>query len=141
MLYPLSRSSARFALLAAALALPLLIGCGGSSDMGKVSGKVTLDGAPLAGASLEFVPDNGRPSTGTTDASGAYTLQYSPTEVGAKVGKHKVRITSRTMREDPKTHKSEITPERLPAKYHANTELVREVKPGSNTIDFELTSR
>jgi hypothetical protein len=30
--------------------------------------------------------------------------------------------------------------ELLPARYHAKTELTAEVKPGRNTIDFDLTS-
>lgn len=132
---------ARVILRASFLALPLLFGCGGSSDVGNVHGKVTLDGAPLVGANLEFVPEKGRPSTGTTDAGGAYTLQYSPTETGAKLGKHTVRITSRTLKEDPKTGKSEVTPERLPARYHVKSELVREVKSGNNELNFELTSK
>lgn len=141
MLYPCARSLARVLLLAGILSVPLLAGCSRSADVGQVHGKVTLDGTPLAGVSLEFVPEKGRPSTGTADANGAYSLQYSPTETGAQVGKHTVRITSRTLQEDPKTGRSEITPERLPARYHAQSELVREVKPGKNEINFELTAK
>ena len=34
----------------------ILAGCGGNSDMGKVKGRVTLDGTPFEGAVVEFQP-------------------------------------------------------------------------------------
>ena len=67
--------------LALCLALTSAIGCGGApSDMpelGSVTGTVTLAGKPLADAIVEFRPAEGRPSSGKTNETGAYTLQYT----------------------------------------------------------------
>src|SRR5262245_13252044 len=67
-----------------------------------VSGRITLNGQPVAGAAVMFqpvAPDNnpnpGPGSTGVTDEQGHYTLKLVGKETsGAVVGKHKVRITN-----------------------------------------------
>ena len=57
------------------------VGVAGCGDDGPrlvpVHGRVTLDGKPLAGKTVRFVPDPGTPGQGagaTTDAEGSYTL-------------------------------------------------------------------
>ena len=130
------------------LVLLLAAGCGGSdADLAPVKGTVTLDGEPLAGARVEFDPDpdevvrgksTGSASYGVTDSSGRYTLQYTHEQEGALLGKHTVRITTRAMTVDA-DGKEVLVPERLPPKFHLNSELTREVTPGSNTIDFPLS--
>lgn len=136
------------ACLAVAACCGMLTGCGGGPDdmpeLGQVAGTVTLDGSPLEGAEIAFQPTEGRPSHGTTDAEGKYTLKYTEQEEGARVGKHKVRIT--TYREaDPGADDpalQQALPERIPAKYNAETTLEAEVKPGENEpIDFPLDSQ
>lgn len=63
------------------LTLMALAGCNNNPanypDTAPVTGTVTVDGQPLAGASLTFVPASGRPSSGTTDSSGKYWLRYT----------------------------------------------------------------
>jgi hypothetical protein len=60
-----------------------------------VSGKVTLDGAPLERASVVFQPDaGGRPSFGVTDENGYYRLGYSMNEEGAEVGTCTVKVST-----------------------------------------------
>jgi hypothetical protein len=81
----------------------------------------------------------GRPPLGETDPQGRYELRHSRSRKGALVGSHKVRITTAIERENERG-KIVRARERVPAKYNANTELVREVKSGSNTIDFALDS-
>ncbi len=52
-------------------------GCGGGVNGEKVTGKVTLDGVAIEGASITFQPKEGgtgMPAVGTTDADGVYTL-------------------------------------------------------------------
>src|SRR5262245_58861941 len=81
------------------LALPLAAGCG-SSKIASVAGRITLNGKPLAKASVTFAPLGGKnnqepgpSSAGTTDADGRYTLALiGQRGSGAVVGKHKVRI-------------------------------------------------
>jgi hypothetical protein len=57
----------------------VVVGCpsGTTVDTEKVQGTVTLDGEPVAGATVTFVPVNegqGMSATGVTDAQGKYTL-------------------------------------------------------------------
>lgn len=130
------------------------LGCGGSDlpDLGSVQGVVTMDGNPLGNVRVSFQPEEGRGSSGTTDASGKYELVYRTNEPGALLGNHKVSIT--TVRDEAEEAEA-IVPlsdddsaprqkpvrkfkETVPAKYNAKTELTAEVKSGSNTIDFEL---
>lgn len=115
--------------------LSLLVGCGpGGPALGTVTGTVTLDGAPLADAKLEFQPrGEGSPSYGMTDAQGRYELRYSADRPGAMVGQHVVRITTYRQKSS-----GPDTPERLPAWCHSETKLTREVKAGANEIDLKL---
>lgn len=123
-----------------AIAFLPLLGCGGSSDVGRVEGVITLDGQPVADATVEFAPEGeGRPSTGMTDSTGHYELAYTATEMGAKVGKHSVAITTGGMKPDANGNLTEV-PETIPEKYNTKSELTVEVTPGKNTLDFELKS-
>ncbi|MHB0957176.1 MAG: carboxypeptidase-like regulatory domain-containing protein [Pirellulaceae bacterium] len=87
-----------FALLLAP-ALIALSGCGGSGQV-PVTGTVTLDGAPLEGAAVFFVPvvDDTQPQSkqtranGQTDASGNFTLG-TVAGPGAVPGSYKVGVS------------------------------------------------
>src|SRR5262245_18422913 len=77
------------------------LGCSGEGyKVAPVSGRVTLDGKPLAGAHVHFAPvatkgkiDPGPTSQGKTDADGRYTLSLDTScRPGAVVGHHKVYI-------------------------------------------------
>ncbi len=141
-------------LFAALLVLP---GCTPSDqpDLGRVSGTVTLDGDPLVGVSVVFLPDEGRPSSGVTDAKGMYELTYIRTTRGAKVGNHRVEIgggegsgeeDSDSEPENPDSQPQAAPKPKqsnkpvIPAKYNSKSELKEEVKAGNNTINFALTS-
>jgi hypothetical protein len=128
------------------LVLFLAVGCGDRS-VARVSGRVTLNGEPLAGAAVVFQPvpvpgssNPGRGSAGVTDAEGRYTLKLVGTEKeGAVLGKHKVRIV---MMEEPDSSDDEprkVKP--LPPKYNRETTLEYEVIAGStDAADFALTA-
>ena len=124
-----------------------LLSCGcGSSDVpetGEVKGIVTLDGTPVPKATITFAPEEGRTSTAETDAKGEYVLLYTAKVMGAKVGKHTVRIsTHRPAVGDPgDAHRVEEVKELIPAKYNTQTTLSEEVEPGKNEIDFALQSK
>ena len=120
-----------------------LTGCGQDTGpaLGNVTGTVTLDGKPLPEASVTFYPaDDGRPSQGTTDENGKYTLRFTGTKEGAMVGQHSVQVEVGVPMGESDTPPAPKGPQ-LPAKYNKNTELTAEVKRGSNTIDFDLTSK
>ena len=121
-----------------------LLGCGGSEDdLANVTGTVKMDGKPLEDASVQFVPKaGGRPSYGRTDAQGAYTLESTDTVAGAKVGMHRVRIsTLKYPGEDEEGRPIPGRPETVPPAFHGETTtLEREVQAGENVHDFELDS-
>lgn len=115
----------------------VLPGCG--SDLSSVKGKVTLDGAPLPGAFVEYTPksSNGSTAYGKTDTSGNYYLMFSLNRSGAIPGDYVVRITTAEIGDVGKAN----VPERVPNRYNRNTELQVEVKPDqSNICNFELKS-
>ncbi len=128
-----TRSLAILMLLSTALAS---VGCWSNSDrppLGKVSGIITVDGKPAPGLGVSFQPEGLRPSIGYTDENGRYELTYLRDIKGAAVGTHEVKIN--------RIGETEGTPAKgLPARYNSETELTREVKSGSNEIDFDLES-
>lgn len=108
-------------------------------DLGTVTGVVTMDGTPFEGALVSFAPTEGRSSQGVTDAEGKYELLYIGNTKGAKVGSHKVHIT--TYIADDSDPDARNIKETIPAKYHKDSTLTAEVKKGKNTFDFPLESK
>lgn len=94
--YLLSRCS-RGLLWMFSLAVMASVGCdSGSKDkLVPVTGTITQNGAPLAGANVTFMPKEalGAPSGGQTDASGHFELQYNDGRAGAVPGAHRVIIS------------------------------------------------
>jgi hypothetical protein len=133
---------------AAIASLPVLAGCSSAPadqpPLGRVRGRVTMDGQPLAGVDIVFSPAKGRPSMATTDSTGRYDLFYINTTKGAKVGPHKVFIRPAETSPDevPGDGSKPAAPRPVvPAKYNKRSELTAEVKAGGNTIDFALESK
>ncbi len=114
-------------------------GCGSRDDLGRVSGSVTLDGEPLEEAFVQFEPTapGGSTSYGRTDGNGNYSLMFSRSAEGASLGENRVRITTFDL-VDGGDRAS--LPEKVPARYNRDSELVVTVEPGSNTFDFPLES-
>jgi len=114
-------------------------GCSsGSVKLAKVTGKVTLAGAPLPDALVTFTPTSGgSPSVGRTSSDGSYSLEFSRKMKGAMVGEHTVSIsTEQPALEDPPT--PEVA-EKVPFKYRDPENLPKvTVKSGSNKLDFNL---
>jgi hypothetical protein len=127
----------------ALLLIVSLTGCSGSaSGVAEVTGTITMDGSPLANAVVTFVPtEMGSPSYGRTDQSGIYTLQYTREVSGAVIGEHRVRISTMSSGDPDSDPPIPASPETVPAQYNSQSELLRTVESGSNTIDFELDSQ
>jgi hypothetical protein len=139
----------RLALLVALLAA---LGCAGEGyKVAPVSGRVTLDGKPLAKAHVHFAPVGtkdriapGPTSQGQTDAEGRYTLTLdSNRRPGAVVGLHKVYIitvdTQVTPGERPDAGAPPKRREILPEKYNQDTILTCEVPArGTDSANFDL---
>jgi hypothetical protein len=116
------------------------MGCGDSPEnLSTVTGQVTLDGAPLEGALVEFTPnDAGSPSYGRTDAQGKYELRFNREHEGATLGNNQVRISSYDAGDPEGDPPRPAVPEKVPARYNVKTELTKTVESGDNTIDFAL---
>ena len=117
----------------------LLSACGSGDGLARVKGEVTLNGEPLKDATVQFQPtaEEGSASSGRTDAEGRYELMFTFDQRGAMPGEHTVRITTAEtyFEDDGKERERE---ERVPPKYNRQTTLKETVKPGKNTIDFDL---
>ena len=119
----------------------IVVGCTSGVELGDVQGTVKMDGKPLSGATIRFVPVNGgRAAFGRTDESGKYEIQYSATASGALVGQVRVEITTAEEVSD-KLGRSRMKPEIVPSRYNTESTLIREVGSGDNTFDFELQSK
>ncbi len=127
-----------------ALAVCLSVGCGGTSGprLEAVSGTVTLNGDPVPGLKIVFVPkEQGSPSYGATDASGRYQLQFSQSRAGAQRGLHHVLIENREPETDDRGVPISMTPTvRIPEKFGRPGQLSADVSAGRNRFDFELES-
>lgn len=122
--------------VACAIVVLLILGCSHSTrpPLGRVSGTVSLDGQPLANATLRFTPTGpGRTSEATTDADGRYELRYLRDIPGANVDRHTVRITTASETNGGR--------ELLPPRYHSRSQLEARVVAGTNTLDFDLRSQ
>ena len=123
-------------------------GCSDGPKLADVSGTVTLDGKPVPGAVLTFIPENpeGSTSYGQTDAQGQYSLMFTRSKYGAMLGKHRVEIETRKISADEAADMKAAGEEApayvaIPKKYREAGALTAEVTSGSNKIDFPLTSQ
>ncbi len=132
------------------LAVMCLTGCGSDGpDLSDVSGKVTIDGQPVPGVVLTFVPETtgGSPSYGKTDASGQYRLMFTATKYGAMPGSHRVEMNITKMSKDELAEMraaGEEVPEQnvqIPRQYRQSGALTATVNSGRTEIDFALTSK
>ncbi|TWU28375.1 carboxypeptidase-like regulatory domain-containing protein [Bythopirellula polymerisocia] len=81
------------AITAIALFSLVLVGCGQGVEMAPVSGVVNVDGQPVAGAGVTFIPvDGGRPAWATTDEAGRFELSSKDPGDGARVGDYLVTL-------------------------------------------------
>lgn len=120
------------------LACAIQCGCN-NAKYGEVTGQVTLDGKPLPGVAVRFEDERGSSTIARTDESGKYVLQYTVHQMGAPVGKHKVTIFTPAPESEGTGERAKV--EVVPAKYHRDSTMTEEVKPGKQTIDFTLTSK
>jgi hypothetical protein len=129
--------------LVLAIAVLLAAGCGpGGPEIAHVSGRVTMDGKPLANATVVFIPENGRPAGAQTNSDGKYVLEFTEGRRGAIPGKNTIRIsTLRDADRDANGKAIPASPETIPAKYNAASTLEFTVEPRKrNVANFDLKS-
>jgi len=124
----------------ALMCLLLPSGCGGNGEV-TLEGEVTYDGKPVPAGAISFLVSDakGGGSGGGTILDGKYRVT---SEAGLKPGTYRVEIRwAKPTGKKMKTEANEmldITEEGLPEKYNTKSELTKEVKSGSNKIDFHL---
>ncbi len=119
------------------VAVGALAGCGGPAidlpELSEVTGTVTLNGTPLEGAVVSFVPQgNGTVSSGLTDARGQYSLRYRPGIAGAVPGDNLVQISKPG---------AEAGDDLLPSKFHQDSKMMVVVSAPKSVHDFQLVDR
>ena len=118
------------------LLLAVVAGCGPSNPLGRqtVSGKVTLDGAPLDQGTIAFSPVSTTEgvSSGMVIKDGEYSI---PTVRGLPPGKYLVRINSAAANPNAKSPSVGVAPgpgnwmgtERIAPQYNEQSQIVIEV--------------
>lgn len=133
----------------------LVVGCSGGGGPKRppthaVKGTVTLDGQPLAGALVSFMPAAGQqPANGTTDATGAYSLTSFTRGDGAMEGEYRIVVTKFPPAAAGATEGEYVPPtgelkppqNELPARYAApeTSGFTATVTRGGGTFDFALS--
>jgi hypothetical protein len=123
----------------------VLAGCaethGGRMD---VSGTVRLEGQPLKGGTIAFIPLDGQDTqSGSPITAGEYHL---PRSHGLKPGKYLVRITAGDGKNPadeeaagPGGSTNIVSRDLIPAEWNTNSKQQREVKAdGPNRFDFDI---
>jgi hypothetical protein len=130
------------------LGLLCLLGCADSGPpTAEVSGTVRLDGRLVDEGSIQFIPVEGTkgPSAGDIIRDGQYHI---PREKGVIVGTNRVELRAfkRTARkiQDPTAPpgvKTEARVQAFPPEFNDRSTLVREIRAGSNEIDFDVDTK
>ncbi|MBN9118794.1 MAG: hypothetical protein J0I06_06485 [Planctomycetes bacterium] len=120
------------------------LGCSGD-NRSEVSGTVKVNGQPVAEGAINFIPTAGNTGAGAgaVITNGKYHI---PRSAGAAAGKNRVELrafknTGRKV-QDPTGAPGALADERVmifPPEYNDRSTLVRDVKSGSDTIDFDIT--
>lgn len=126
------------------LAFVALTGCGGP-QRGEVTGQVTLDGQPIDGGEIRFLPNVGLPARADI-VKGRYTI---PATTGPSVGEVRVEVrwVRRTGKQVPAMAPAppgtmiDETAEAVPERFNRNSELTTEIQPGKNAADFALSAQ
>jgi hypothetical protein len=130
-----------FARLAAAGLVLLFAAAGcGNPEMGRVSGRLTKNGKPVAGMTVVFYTPNRPTSRGVTDADGRFTLSTRRLNDGAYAGSHKVALEPFIASADAAASQggSGIPADMLDL---SKTPLEAEVRAGtSNTCDLDIAT-
>jgi len=133
--------------LLALLVLGCIAGCGGPTyDVVPVSGVVTYNGKPLAGAQIQFQPRSpdaekdtnpGPGSFAHTDDQGHFSAEVvDPPGEGAVIGIHHVVISTQ-QEVDPTDDSGRLTREKLPPRYRNGFEIT--ISGPTDSLNIDLT--
>ena len=144
LVHTVSLTDGRIPIIVALLSFVAVAGCG-EKDWGYVEGTVMVDGQPVGPGSLMFEPID--PDQNTVSAAighfkedGKYLLKSAGNREGAKAGEYRVMIHSRSEEKFGEEEIDPTAPSAIPARYldYGSSGLTKTIKPGQNTIDFDL---
>jgi len=123
------------------LLLLIVSGCR-EPNRAAVGGKVTLDGQPVEEGTISFIPPSGHPGPTAwgpiKEGTYAISAHQGPAPTANRV---EIHWTRRTGRKSPYFPEMDEYREAIPDRYHRDSQLQVEVKPGENRLDFELKSQ
>lgn len=121
----------------AAAMIFVVVGCGGANKPVPVRGKVTLDGTPVGGASIQFVPEGGggmgRPASAEAGPDGTYKLTTQDPGDGALPGNYLVLI-SWEPEPPPQFRSTEAGPSRQEQQKAIDDYVARQKKAGKGPV-------
>lgn len=125
--------------------LILSLGCSpGGPERAAVSGTVKINGRPVSQGAINFFPTEGNkgPEAGTNIMDGQYKIDRA---TGPVLGKNRVELrgfenTGKTI-QDPFGAPGTLIEERANIFPAEASTLVREVKRGNNTFDFDIATK
>jgi len=120
-----------------------LVGCSSESDRSRVQGTDSYNGESVDDGGIAFIPEGGGESQVRTTGmiqDGRYDLD---SKNGPYPGKYRVEIywnkkTGKQIANRTKTAFKDERKQAIPPKYNEKTELIETIKPGRNTLDFDL---
>jgi hypothetical protein len=120
------------------LAVVLLASCSSEEPTGSVTGKVTLDDAPVVAGTVLFLSDDGRAASAELQPDGTYTLE-------CRLGQFKVAVAppvppgAEAALDAPESDAGGVD---IPPQYQdvGSSGLTTEVKEGTNRFDISLSS-
>jgi|JI7StandDraft_1071085.scaffolds.fasta_scaffold343435_1 hypothetical protein len=116
------------------LLLAGISGCGNTIPTASVSGTITINGKPVQGIEVQFVPEaKVRPSIGMTDADGKYKAEFLTTQSGVALGPCVVQMS---------IYRGESMKNYLPKKFNEesanNPEFQLDVVKGGIKFDYDI---
>jgi hypothetical protein len=121
------------------LASATLFACNRGPAIGKVSGEVTLDGSPLKEGNVLFTPIDGLSQTGgATIADGKFTADVPVAKMKVQISANEVIGQEPAYAGDPKSPMIPKVRELIPKRYNDQSELTLDVKPGAQSVKYDL---
>lgn len=139
----------RICSLCVLLALATFVGCGPGYTVVPASGKITLDGKPLANATIITQPigtkENTEPGPGSiaeTDADGFFKLAFQHEERdGAVPGDHRIKIVENGEKRASSDDSAEMVRSKVPLDYQEGKETYTIPAEGTDAMNFDLESK
>jgi len=137
-------------MLLCALSVLVQTGCGSSGPpapkRASVRGVISWEGEPIQEGTITFVPvgDTKGSPTAASIREGQYTLNST---MGPSIGPNRVEIIANRSTGQkipavpPGDGEIEKIEQFIPSKFNRSSLLEREIEPGDNKLDFELTAK